>query len=726
MPELTARETEIFAQTLRTGNWDIFTEPYFQLPKSGTWYTPEDRVEQYGQLYDVWASLGKPDSQMFVEVDGTDTAIHVSWDYVYYGDEPLFLLPHGFRMLPWLREFLAPSIPLGIAITGTGTGKAQNLDAKILTPKGWTTMGDIQKGDYVVGRDGLPKKVLGVYPQGIRPIYRVTFSDGSSTAADNEHLWLVDDGSKRNWQVVETRELLSARQCSFIPSLSSYHLPLEADNSTRRVTSVEYIGDMEAQCIDVEDDLYVTDDYIVTHNTAGTAIFGLMCCALLPGFRFLNVAPTTEQASFMLAEIEKWAGNTAFRRFIRESRGANPLWKEKPHPTVTIEVYPGYPSTFVCQTVGRDATGIQGGERDFINFDEAGLLENIEQAIPILITRLRGTRSTGDPRWTMLRWISNPSQNPELLTLLENYEKKQQTSGNAIALRDVHSSVNVYLTQKQIKQQAEAMDSRMADRWHGGSMEAAFATVGIAERLIEGCKNEDLDATVKQVGEYDDGLGLQHYLLPPKTGHIYMVVGDVGKSSLTSMSSMNVPCVMVMDVTDFLERPIDVVAMWWKDGNGSYKTFVDWMKAGMLHYRAAGYYDAQNVQTALEDLSGGFENWPTTPVYLSGQARGKSWGLTVMTQLMDDEMFAWPYIKALWYQARIYDPKSQKKADDIIATLLTFAMALQVEGALWDKLAARYKWVLDGNELKPEQEGSKRVHREPLEAVEADRYWRMG
>jgi hypothetical protein len=492
-----------------------------------------------------------------------------------------------------------------------------------------------------------------------------------------------------------------------------------------RVVSIREVDAEETYSLEVSPDRNFIANGIVTYNTSGVAVFALMCCALFPGFRFLNVAPTSEQAGFMLGEIEKWAGNTSFRKFIKESRGANPLWKEKPHPTVTIEVYEGYPSLFICQTVGRDATGIQGGERDFINFDEAGLLENIEQAIPILVTRLRGTRSTGDPRWTMLRWISNPSQNPELLALLEDYEKKQRETGNAIALRDVHSSVNIYLTQKQIKQQAEAMDSRMADRWHGGSMEAAFDTIGIAERLIEGCKDEDLDERVREVGQYDDGLGLQHYILPPKPEHDYMVVGDVGKSTLRSMSSMNVPCVMVLDVTDFLEKPIEVAAMWWADGEGSYKTFVDWMKAGMLLYRAPGYYDAQNVQTALEDLAGGFENWPTTPVYLAGQARGKSWGLTVLTQLMDDGMFAWPYIKALWYQARIYDPKSQKKADDIIATLLTFAMALQVEGALWDKLAARYKWVLEDDELIPAQKSSQSVHREP-EPVEIDRYWRMG
>lgn len=70
--------------------------------------------------------------------------------------------------------------------------KAQPLDTPILTPTGWVKMGDIQVGDYVVGVNGKPTKVVGVYPQGIVPAYRVSFSDKSSTVCSKEHLWDVD------------------------------------------------------------------------------------------------------------------------------------------------------------------------------------------------------------------------------------------------------------------------------------------------------------------------------------------------------------------------------------------------------------------------------------------------------------------------------------------------------------------------------------------------------
>ena len=79
-----------------------------------------------------------------------------------------------------------------------GVGKAQPLTSNILTPNGWVTMGDIKVGDQVISRDGKPTNVIGVYPQGIRPIYKISFNDGTSTLCDEEHLWAVNTINQRN------------------------------------------------------------------------------------------------------------------------------------------------------------------------------------------------------------------------------------------------------------------------------------------------------------------------------------------------------------------------------------------------------------------------------------------------------------------------------------------------------------------------------------------------
>ena len=79
-----------------------------------------------------------------------------------------------------------------VIITGrAGSGKANWIYTPILTPKGVEFMGNLHKGDYVISEEGKPIKVLEVYPQGIQPIYKITFSDGEHTHCTSDHLWNV-------------------------------------------------------------------------------------------------------------------------------------------------------------------------------------------------------------------------------------------------------------------------------------------------------------------------------------------------------------------------------------------------------------------------------------------------------------------------------------------------------------------------------------------------------
>ena len=87
-------------------------------------------------------------------------------------------------------------------------GKAQSIDARIKTLTGWTEMGALQVGDALASVDGAPSIVTGVYPQGVRQVYRITFSDGRSSEACAEHLWRV---YYREWgapRVLDTAKLV--------------------------------------------------------------------------------------------------------------------------------------------------------------------------------------------------------------------------------------------------------------------------------------------------------------------------------------------------------------------------------------------------------------------------------------------------------------------------------------------------------------------------------------
>lgn len=93
----------------------------------------------------------------------------------------------------------------------TGKGKAQPLDTKIITPTGYKLMGDMAIGDYVIGGDGKSHKIIGVYPQGKKDVYEITFKDGRKTRCCKEHLWNVYSHSHGEWKL-KTRELQDIMQ----------------------------------------------------------------------------------------------------------------------------------------------------------------------------------------------------------------------------------------------------------------------------------------------------------------------------------------------------------------------------------------------------------------------------------------------------------------------------------------------------------------------------------
>ncbi len=72
----------------------------------------------------------------------------------------------------------------------TGAGKALALDTPIPTPRGWTTMGEVQPGDQVFDERGRPCSVLAATSVMYgRPCYEVEFCDGTVIVADAQHLW---------------------------------------------------------------------------------------------------------------------------------------------------------------------------------------------------------------------------------------------------------------------------------------------------------------------------------------------------------------------------------------------------------------------------------------------------------------------------------------------------------------------------------------------------------
>lgn len=100
----------------------------------------------------------------------------------------------------------------------SGCGKAQPLDSLVLTTSGYKKMGDIKVGDEVFTDTGARGKVSGIYPQGIRPIYRINLSDRTYIDVSDEHLncvWRYNTKTKeREDFVLTTTNLLEFNKTS--------------------------------------------------------------------------------------------------------------------------------------------------------------------------------------------------------------------------------------------------------------------------------------------------------------------------------------------------------------------------------------------------------------------------------------------------------------------------------------------------------------------------------
>ncbi|GAB3868506.1 hypothetical protein GCM10028801_44530 [Nocardioides maradonensis] len=137
-------------------------------------------------------------------------------DYTTAGDylslpglaESLTLRPHQRAAVA--RMIAEPAVGLFHQV---GAGKAQPMDAPVLTPSGFRRMGDLMVGESVITVDGSATPIVGVYPQGPKDVYKVTFSDGATVECNDEHLWTV---STPDWRAagiapktLTLRELMS-------------------------------------------------------------------------------------------------------------------------------------------------------------------------------------------------------------------------------------------------------------------------------------------------------------------------------------------------------------------------------------------------------------------------------------------------------------------------------------------------------------------------------------
>jgi phosphate starvation-inducible PhoH-like protein len=139
---------------------------------------------------------------------------------------PLYDALHDMMDAETIPKLMAAGV-IEVAPLAYMRGRAQPLATKVLTPQGFRAIGDLVVGDLVVGSDGRPTEVLGVYRQGFKDIYRVFTQDGSSTLASGDHLWAVHTREDRRRgkpaQILQTKEMIGNLR---VADHHRYELPL--------------------------------------------------------------------------------------------------------------------------------------------------------------------------------------------------------------------------------------------------------------------------------------------------------------------------------------------------------------------------------------------------------------------------------------------------------------------------------------------------------------------
>ena len=189
----------------------ISNEKLYTVPPKQVWV--EKLLVEKDKSYHIWGRFfeSEPMTDFWlprVAIIKNPEQYYKEIDYSKYEHRPL--LTHQVdaveKLVKTKRFILADDM---------GLGKFLNNKTLIYTPFGTKKMGEIKVGDMVIGSNGKPTKVNGVYPQGKKETYKITFNDGYFIMAGDEHLWSVSSpnyGKNRQNERQKKSLVLSTKQ----------------------------------------------------------------------------------------------------------------------------------------------------------------------------------------------------------------------------------------------------------------------------------------------------------------------------------------------------------------------------------------------------------------------------------------------------------------------------------------------------------------------------------
>jgi phage terminase large subunit-like protein len=94
-----------------------------------------------------------------------------------------------------------------LVMAGRGFGKGFSVKTPIVTPFGWAEIGELKIGDVVFDENGKQCQVTATFDYLPRKAYRLTFSDGTTMDACDEHQWVT-------WTHADRKSFYRSGQCN--------------------------------------------------------------------------------------------------------------------------------------------------------------------------------------------------------------------------------------------------------------------------------------------------------------------------------------------------------------------------------------------------------------------------------------------------------------------------------------------------------------------------------
>lgn len=178
-----------------------------------------------------------------------------------------------YSPLPWQIEPLKCTEPVMLLTGSAGGGKALALDTEVPTPTGFTTMGELKVGNFVLDHNGKPTEVIAATEVlQNRPCYKLNFKADTTVIADENHLWRVQLENDTDFTILSTKDIFEGfpKNSYIFQSVSTSINGIFIFREYQTLLDIKAVESVPVRCIQVahKSGLFlVTRSQIVTHNS---------------------------------------------------------------------------------------------------------------------------------------------------------------------------------------------------------------------------------------------------------------------------------------------------------------------------------------------------------------------------------------------------------------------------------------------------------------------------